>query len=64
MKETLKCPVAVRWNTAGKRFVICRKPVVVHDLPVHLQRDHSITSREMLEFYLDLANDPGWADRA
>ena len=64
MEKTLKCPVPVRWNKAGKRFAVCRRPVVVDHLPVHLSQDHGITSREMLEFYLDLANDTGWVDRA
>jgi hypothetical protein len=64
MDETLKCPVALRWNKAGKRFAICRRPIPVDDLLAHLQRDHGIGSREMLEFYLDRAKDPAWADRA
>jgi hypothetical protein len=62
--ETLKCPVVLRWNKAGKRFAICRTLILVDDLPVHLESEHDITSLEMLEFYSDLANDPGWADRA
>jgi hypothetical protein len=64
MYKTLKCPVALRWNKASKRFAICRKPVPVGDLPVHFRREHGIGSREMLQFYLDRANDPSWADRA
>lgn len=64
MDKTLKCPVALRWNRAGKRFGICRKPIPVDDLPAHLRRDHHVESREMLEFYSNLAKDQGWADRA
>ena len=59
MDETLKCPVVLRWNKAGKRFAICRRLILVDDLSVHLEREHDITSSEMLEFYSDLANDPG-----
>ena len=64
MDKTLKCPVALRWNKAGKRFAVCRRPIPVNDLPVHFRRDHGIGSREMLQFYLDRAKDPSWADRA
>jgi len=64
MDKTLKCPVALRWNKAGKRFAVCRRPILVDDLPVHFRRDHGIGSREMLQFYLDRAQDPSWADRA
>jgi hypothetical protein len=64
VEETLKCPVVLRWNKAGKRFAICRRLILVDDLSVHLEREHDITSLEMLEFYSDLASDPGWADRA
>jgi len=64
MDKTLKCPVALRWNKAGKRFAVCRRPIPVGDLPVHFRRAHGIGSREMLQFYLDRAMDPGWADRA
>jgi hypothetical protein len=64
VEETLKCPVVLRWNKAGKRFAICRMFIPVDDLPVHFESEHDITSPEMLEFYSDLANDPGWAERA
>ena len=64
MDETLKCPVVLRWNEAGKRFAICRTLILVDDLPVHLEREHDITSPEIMEFYSDLASDPSWADRA
>jgi hypothetical protein len=64
MEKTFKCPVALRWNKAGKRFAICRRPIPVDDLPVHFRKDHSIESRELLQFYLDRAQDPSWADRA
>ena len=63
MNKTLKCPVALRWNKAGKRFAVCRRPLRVDDLPAHFQRDHGIGSSEMLQFYLERAQDPGWADR-
>jgi hypothetical protein len=64
MDKTLKCPVALRWNKVGKRFAICRRPISADDLLVHFRRDHGIGSREMLQFYLDRAEDPDWADRA
>ena len=64
MDETLKCPVVLRWNEAGKRFAICRTLILVDDLPVHLEREHDITSPEIMEFYSDLASDPSWVDRA
>jgi hypothetical protein len=64
MDKTLKCPVALRWNKAGKRFAVCRRPISVDELPVHFRRDHGIGSPEMRQFYLDRAKDPSWADRA
>lgn len=64
MDETLKCPVALRWNKAGKRFAICRRPISVDDMYVHFRKDHRIESPEMLQFYLERAKDPSWADRA
>ena len=64
MDETHKCPVVLRWNEAGKRFAICRTLILVDDLPVHLEREHDITSPEIMEFYSDLASDPSWVDRA
>jgi hypothetical protein len=64
MDKALKCPVALRWNKVGKRFAVCRRPIPVHDLLVHFRRDHGIGSSEMLQFYLDRAQDPSWADRA
>jgi hypothetical protein len=48
--ETLKCPVVLRWDKAGKRFAICRRLIRVDDLPVHFESELYITSPEMLEF--------------
>jgi hypothetical protein len=31
---------------------------------VHFRKDHRIESPEMLQFYLERAKDPSWADRA
>lgn len=64
MEETLKCPVALRWNKAGKRFTICRKPLSLDHMSIHFRKEHRIESPEMIQFYLDRAKDPGWADRA
>jgi len=64
MFQTLKCPVLLKWNRVGKRFFTCRKPVPVDNLPAHLRRDHGVQNQEMLEFYLERAKDPSWADRA